>query len=146
MPYRTDHHQTSENHYSYAATEIIGTNDEMWNDLKSIFPNDRADRFNWLLCSTSGIHGDYTNLNEIEDPNIGYEEDKDYFDGTLEEWIEEEHSKHITILVIQPRRCHLFYAGELEIRGPEDITWLRNMVDSSIQEILDSQKGNRWAK
>ncbi|MCY4584281.1 MAG: hypothetical protein OXE50_16025 [Chloroflexi bacterium] len=114
---------------NYSTTEILDTNDKMWSTIKSIFPDNRADKMNWLLCSTSGIHGSYTTLDEIEkDPAFS------------------EYPKFITILIIQPRRCHLFYTGELEIRDNKDITWLRNMIESSIHHIIESQKGNRWTQ
>ena len=43
------------------------TNDDRWLCLKACFDNDRPD-LNWLIGSTSGIHGSYTTLNDLENP------------------------------------------------------------------------------
>lgn len=101
---------------------------ESLDHLKEIFKNG-ADELNWLVASTSGIHGGYTKLDDIEQT------------WELDPEDEKSNGKHITLLVIQPRLCVLKY-GEIQIHDKEDIKWLRGIISQSIEMIKKSQKGN----
>ena len=97
---------------------------ETLEDLWECFPGDRADEMNWLVCSTSGVHGSYVTLDRL-----------------LERWDDEEGLRFITVLVIQPRLDVLRY-GELELHSHEEVRRLRHIVTSSIAAIVASQQGN----
>ena len=75
------------------------------------------DEMNWLVLSTSGVHGSYTTLDELDLPD------------------------DITFLVIQPRLVVLHY-GNVTVRNEEDRTWLREAVNKTLAAIKDSQEGN----
>lgn len=100
------------------------------NQLKSIFPAGLADPRNWCVFSTSGVHGSYTKLDEIENSirNNLNESHPDYCPPEL------------TCLVIKPRTVVMQY-GEIEIKI-DDIPFLRSLVRSSLQMIAKSQEGN----
>lgn len=114
------------------------TNDDRWLCLKACFDNDRPD-LNWLIGSTSGIHGSYTTLNDLENPESEYHQDMKAEGETYEQVIG--NLEAFTILIIQPRVCRIIY-GTIGIRSKEDFHWLRNKIDESVHEIRKSQEGN----
>lgn len=96
---------------------------ESMEKIRAVFPEGKADSMNWLVLSTSGVHGSYTTLDELEaergDPN---------------------HGQLITALIIQPRLCVL-HAGEIVVE-PDDVPYLRELVRSSLDAMRASQEGN----
>lgn len=93
-------------------------------DLRAMFPTGQADEMNWCFLSTSGVHGSYTTLDDIErgPDEDGYEDN------------------HVTVLVVAPRMVRCNY-GHIEIRA-EDIPWLRRLVASTLEAVAKSQRGN----
>lgn len=100
-------------------------------EVRQLFPNGFADELNWLLCSTSGIHGSYLTLDELEYIIRG--EDPNNPPLPNGKW-------YITILIIFPRRVTMLY-GEIMI-GLEDIQYLRKLVRSTLENIERSQERN----
>jgi hypothetical protein len=98
-------------------------------DLREMFPEGKADSMNWVIGSTSGVHGSYTSLDEILAGRNLTEDDDDYC-GNL-----------FTVLVIQPRRVRLLY-GNVTITNDGDMAFLRGLIASSLEEIQKSQEGN----
>lgn len=97
--------------------------------LRDIFPLGEADELNWCFLSTSGVHGDSTTLEALERFAVrpgGVDPD----DGPLT----------VTVLVVQPRLVRSLY-GQLVV-GPEDITFLRGLVQSTLVAVAKSQAGN----
>jgi hypothetical protein len=86
--------------------------------LKSIFPDGKADGMNWCFLSTSGVHGSYLTLKDLE----------------------EYPSCVITVLVVKPRICQLLY-GNFPI-SEEDRSWLKGLVASTIDAVIYSQVEN----
>lgn len=111
------------------------TLDEKWMCLKAFFENDKADHMNMLMGSTSGIHGSYTTLDDLEmpDPETAADNAESGFDMS--------HPEAFTFVVIQPRVCRLTY-GTIGIRSIDDMNWLRNIITQSIAEFAESQVGN----
>lgn len=99
------------------------------NALRQMFPDGKADSMNWVIGSTSGVHGGYTSLDEIL-AGRNLTEDDDNYCGNL-----------FTVLVIQPRRVRLLY-GNVTITSDEDMAFLRGLIASSLEEIRKSQEGN----
>lgn len=95
-------------------------------DLKGIFPDGKADEMNFVMLSTSGIHGSYCS---ISDRLTESEADDDMM---------------ITILIIQPRIVRMRY-GNLHFTR-DDEPYLRGLVESSIAAMAESQKENRIKK
>ena len=78
------------------------------------------DDLNWVLFSTSGVHGTYTSLDDIE------------FDS--------EPPTDITCLLIFPRLVRLTY-GIINL-DRDDVPELREICKESLVCIQDSQSGN----
>lgn len=85
-------------------------------DFIDMFPNG-VDYLNWLLLSTSGIHGSYQ---------------------TLDDWTPE--SPKITMLAICPRILRMTF-GDVEV-SEKQIPILRRLVSETLEAIATSQKGN----
>ena len=109
------------NHYQM---QEIGSIEEVRNLFKDMLEEDWT--MNWLFLSTSGVHGSYWTLDELE---------KDW--DTMEE---DTYRHSIIMLVVLPRICLMAY-GEVEIER-EDILWLRVAVERTLQGVRASQEGN----
>ena len=101
-------------------------------DLKRIFPEGKANDLNWFVASTSGVHGTYSTLDEIE---------KSIHTPVSEQKEDEYYPTELTCLIIMPRLVCLTY-GCIEITKQEEIDYLRTLISSSLQEIVKTQSGN----
>lgn len=98
-------------------------------ELKEIFGDDaKADDLNFCLFSTSGIHGTYITIEEIEKSFL-LDKDDDANYGTS-----------LTVLVVHPRTVTLKY-GNIEVTK-ENIDWLRKLRQSSKEAISDIGEQN----
>lgn len=103
-------------------------------DIKNVFPVGEADELNFCMFSTSGVHGTYTTLDDIEK----YYSDSKKFDK--EENGGEEYTPKLTALIIHPRLVGIKY-GNINVEK-EDIPYLRKLADSSVEAMRKSQSGN----
>lgn len=94
-------------HYSISEIKSI-------DDLRTMFPDGEANYLNFVLFSTSGIHGSYLTLEDIQD-----------------EPDDEEH--RLTVLVIRPRIVETIY-GTIVI-DKTDIPWLMKLRASSLKAV-----------
>jgi len=85
-------------------------------DLKTIFPNGEANDLNMVMFSTSGVHGTYSTIEELEE---AIKTNDEGYEG--EYWL--------TILVIHPRIVSMQY-GSIEITL-DDIDYLKKLRASS---------------
>jgi hypothetical protein len=93
-------------------------------DLRRTLPaTGQADARNWGFLSTSGVHGSYATLDEIE-----------------AQIAERDTPPTITVLVLKPRTCTLLY-GDIEI-SLADIPYLRELVRTTLHQVTLSQAGN----
>lgn len=100
-------------------------------DVKESFPNGVADHLNWLFCSTAGRHGTYKTLDEVESIIRGQDEKTRPFDN----------GKYTaTVMIVHPRLCIVKY-GEIQV-GLSDLTFLRRLVRTTLEEVTKSQEGN----
>lgn len=90
-------------HYSIIKMESL-------EELRQLFPDGVADEMNFVLFSTSGVHGSYETLEDIKKTKGKY-------------------GHKITVLVVQPRLVCLRY-GHLEIYK-KDLKWLSKLRRSS---------------
>lgn len=99
-------------HYSiHPIAEGNADNARAW--LKARFPDGKADELNFVMFSTSGVHGSYLTIEDIEAaPN---------------------ECEYLTVLVVQPRTVTLYY-GEIRVRS-EDIPWLKKLRQSSWEAV-----------
>ena len=108
------------NHYSVKTEMAIA-------HLRRIFPEGKANELNFVLFSTSGVHGTYATIEEAEKylTTAPVERDEDCYDN------------QITFVIIQPRLCTIHY-GNCEPESLEDIKFLKSLRQSSweaVQEI-----------
>lgn len=80
--------------------------------LRELFPDGEANDLNFVLFSTSGVHGTYATIEAVEDePAIG-----------------------LTFLVVQPRIVGMRY-GNCEPKTPEDFAFLKKLRASSWRAV-----------
>lgn len=87
--------------------------------LRNMFPTAQADDMNFVMFSTSGVHGTYTTLEEIEEE----------FTGSDHEFC------RLTILIVQPRVVCLHYGTILIER--EDIPFLKTLRATSAKVMAE---------
>ena len=80
-------------------------------DLKTLFPNGITDELNFVLFSTSGVHGSYLTIENVEK------------DGG-----------ELTFLVIHPRTVTVRY-GNCRPISKDDFEFLKKLRDSSLSVI-----------
>lgn len=85
--------------------------------LREFFPDGQADEMNFVLFSTSGVHGMYTTIEEVE---AAIDLPGDHDDRVDE----------VTFLIVQPRIVTLRYGNCLP-RTPEDFAFLKKLRESS---------------
>lgn len=90
---------------------------ETWDHLKSLFPDGEANELNWCFVGTSGVHGSYTKLDRWPEVDT------------------------FTVLVVQPRTVAMFY-GNLTCRDAEDVRYLRQLVNTTLAAINETQSTN----
>ena len=84
--------------------------------MRSIFPEATADEMNFVLFSTSGVHGTYATIEEVERASsLPYSIDR---------------PRHITFLVVRPRVVALQY-GNCAPETPEDFAFLKKLRETS---------------
>jgi hypothetical protein len=103
--------------------------------LKALFPNGEANDLNFVLFSTSGVHGTYTTLEDIEESikKYGFESPSDEVYETSDDY----HYPEVTVLVVHPRVVALRY-GCCKIDSLEDLEYLKKLRASStavVQQI-----------
>lgn len=97
--------------------------------------NNVPDSLNWVLLSTSGVHGSYLTL----DDNIEYLKDK-----TNEKW--EDYEPTITAMIFAPRMVRVIYGtlpfSEDEEEMLKEVDDLRDIVKRTLEFVNQSQSGN----
>lgn len=79
--------------------------------LRAIFPKGEANDLNFVMFSTSGIHGSYLTIEEVAAS------------------LDTDGPEELTVLVIQPRIVHMKY-GQISITA-EDVPFLLKLRESS---------------
>ncbi len=97
-------------------------------DIKRVFPEGKANKLNWFVASTSGVHGTYTTLDKIE-KSLSLPID------------DEERFTELTCLIIMPRMVCVTY-GCIEVKSQEEVDFLRKLITSSIEQIAKTQAQN----
>jgi hypothetical protein len=93
--------------------------------LKCIFPDGQADEMNFALFSTSGVHGSYITIEQIEASLQKYQAERP--EGN--DWPDDYYGDTLTVLIVQPRICCLRY-GNVTVTL-EDIPYLKRLRESS---------------
>lgn len=79
--------------------------------LRALFPEGKADDLNFVLFSTSGVHGTYCTIEAAEAEGLD-----------------------VTFLVVQPRIVGVRY-GNCEPKTPEDFAFLKRLRASSYEAV-----------
>lgn len=95
--------------------------------LRQFFPNGQANEYNLCLFSTSGVHGMYTTIEEVEADLVKPDEWEDEEGNTKHD--------HITFLIIQPRIVTLRY-GNCFPKTKDDIAFLKRLRETSFAEFV----------
>ena len=93
-------------------------------EIREIFPEGYEHKNNWLFVATQGLHGTHETLDSMQEDFLKYDFDKAW----------------VTVLVIQPRLCNLFY-GHISIKE-KDIPFLKQIVKNTIEVIPSTQARN----
>ena len=99
-------------HYSVIKLEEPGTGMEA---LRTTFPEAKADELNFVLFSTSGVHGTYNRIEEAESFLLGESDD-----GFAE----------VTFVIVHPRLVAMRY-GVCNPDTQDDIDYLKALRESS---------------
>lgn len=113
-------------HYNIFAAQ----NEMEWAMLTNIFEplNWQADKMNFILFSTSGVHGTYTTIEDIEKSAEKYGWNvKDNFDA------DDYCSPYLTFLIVHPRIVNMRF-GEIKVR-PFMLEKLKKLRKSSIEVV-----------
>ena len=131
---KVESHYTDGSHYSVwyidAGEEARPDSEVGMESLRSIFPEGKADDLNFVLFSTSGVHGSYITIEEIE---AGLHKYGDDFDPGEDEWPEGWHGTDLTVLIVQPRTVCL-RCGNIRVRR-KDIAYLKRLRRSSMKAV-----------
>lgn len=109
---------------------------ESMDEVRGLFdPVERTDfTMNWLFCSTSGIHGSYLTIVELEE----YFADPDRFDR--EDNGGEAFEPSLTVLIVKPRVVQIGY-GDIQVTKA-DLPYLRDLVSRTLAGVAKSQEEN----
>lgn len=102
-------------HYSKPVKVLPGMGMEA---LRTMFPTGEPNDMNFVLFSTSGIHGSYLTIEDHE-----LEPEFEYDDGEFQE-------HEITFLIVQPRIVAMRY-GKVNPKTPDDYEFLKKLRQAS---------------
>lgn len=127
-------------HYSIYAVASDGLTRELeigW--FYDNWPTGEADKDNLFFFSTSGVHGTYTSLEEVEfalrNPEI-------YAQWYGEEW--DGRPPAVTFSVYQPRTITVWY-GNVRVNTLDDIAYLKKLRASTASVIADMANPNPYS-
>ncbi len=95
--------------------------------LRQMFPTGQGNELNFVLFSTSGVHGLYTTIEEVESAvsdEDGYKPEK------------------VTFLIVHPRICCLRH-GNCIPKTPEDFEFLKRLRETSWAAVAKIGAGDR---
>jgi hypothetical protein len=108
--------------------------------LRQLFRDGKADDMNFVLFSTSGVHGTYTTIEQIEHTLTKYGPDPEFLKDENEERIPDDwHGTSLTVTVYHPRIIGVGY-GNVEVTL-EDIPFLKQLRQSSWDAVQTIGKG-----
>jgi len=98
------------------------TTDEAMGFLREAFPEGRANELNLVFFSTSGTHGTYATIEEVQEAIQSATVDSDCSD-------------EVTFVVFQPRVCALAY-GTVKPTTADDINFLKVLRETSWESAV----------
>lgn len=98
--------------------------------LKEVFSDGKADEMNFCLFSTSGVHGMYTTIEEVE---------SSLQVAPCNRKRDEYYPEEVTFVIIHPRVVCIRYAN-VKVRSMEDVDFLKALRQSSWDAVLNIGK------
>lgn len=89
---------------------------------------DRVNEMNFVLFSTSGVHGSYSTIEDAE---------REILTGKNEDGEPVRYPTTVTFLIVQPRICCLRY-GNCQPRNAEDIAYLKVLREKSSWAVVST--------
>jgi hypothetical protein len=97
----------------YSVHKLPGGRETAMAALRELFPDGEANELNFVLFSTSGVHGTYCTIESCEAGEV----------------------RDVTFLVVQPRIVALRYGNVMPL-SPEDFAFLKKLRASSMKAVL----------
>jgi hypothetical protein len=98
--------------------------------LREWFPEGEANDMNLVLFSTSGVHGSYTTIEEIEAGLAKYGDSPSFGEDG---WPNDYAGNELTVMILQPRLCTVRHGNATVTLA--DIPFLKKLRASSIAEF-----------
>jgi len=97
-----------------------------------------VNEMNFVLFSTSGVHGTYTTIDEIERSM------RKYPDGPPngDDWPDDYSDPEITFLIVQPRIVGMTY-GLAKVRSFDDVKWIRRIQRLTAKAVAKIGKDDK---
>ena len=112
------------------------------NGLRKMFPDAKANEMNFVLFSTSGVHGSYTTIEDIEESLTKYGPSPEFLkDETEESMPDDWNGTSLTVTVYHPRIIGVGY-GSVNVTL-DDIPFLKALRQSSWDAVLTIGEGDR---
>jgi hypothetical protein len=116
-------------HYTISQIKTMDEIRQFWGD------DPKPNELNWMIGSTSGVHGSYATLDQIE---ACFKDECDCPDD--EKTDDYHHRQEFTVLICRPRLVALTY-GSIPVTL-EELPYLRTIITRSLQAIQGSQDEN----
>jgi hypothetical protein len=100
-------------------------------NLRSLFPDGEANSNNFVIFSSSGVHGSYLTIEDIEANIAKYGEDFDPGPVEPSDWC----GYDLTVLIVHPRIVCLKY-GNVRVRSA-DLDYLKKLRSSSRAAMME---------
>jgi hypothetical protein len=107
--------------------------------LRKMFPDAIANEMNFALFSTSGVHGTYTTIEQIEQSIIKYGENPDFVRDENKPTPDDWSGTRLTVTVYHPRIIGIGY-GNVEVKL-DDIPFLKLLRQSSWEAVQKIGRG-----
>lgn len=110
----------SEDDIYYSVQKLKGDGMEA---LRALFPDGHVDADNFVLFSTSGVHGTYTTIEQAESRLTAPQQEAYDLPSS------------VTFLVVQPRIVCLRY-GSVQVKSASDAEWLKKLRQASWDQAI----------
>lgn len=110
-------------------------------DVMAFLRGMEPDDLNFFFPSTSGVHGSYCTLDQI-DKLFGASEEEAREEFGFEEGEATPTQWDLTFCFVMPWMCTIYY-GNVPVRSPDDSRFLRGLVEKTIKGVLARCEGNR---
>lgn len=123
-PWESLHRKDGAHYNTYACHDVDGMD-----AIREMFPDGQADEFNVCLFSTSGVHGTYATIEEVEAWVLSGAPYDCFEEGEEPEGLED-----ATFLILHPRIVCTRH-GNCQPKTPEDFALLKRLRETSWESL-----------